>query len=305
MNTDLKIKKIKKLNNSMSDRTFNVVLTVIATMWLIIVTYPCIYIISSSFSSGNAVSNGRVLLWPVEFCFTGYELVFKYKMVWTGYANTIMYAGLGTIIHLFATICGAYPLSRRDYQAKGLIQKFLTVSMLFGGGLIPTYILVSSLGLTNTRLYMIISGAVSISHMVIMRTFFQSNIPYELLESAKMDGISDIGYLMKIVLPLSKASISVILLYCLVGKWNSYFGPMIYLRDRDLYPLQLVVREILNATKVDTSNMTDAEVIEKFATAADLMKYSLIIVSTLPMLILYPCLQKFFQKGVMIGSIKG
>ena len=299
------LKKAKKLNNSMSDRTFNTLLTIISTIWLIIVAYPCIYIISSSFSSGNAVTSGRVLLWPVEFSLTGYEMVFKYKMVWTGYANTIMYAGLGTIIHLVMTICCAYPLSRKNYQGKKFVQTLLTIAMLFGGGLIPNYILVSSLGLVNTRTWMVISGAVGISHIIIMRTFFQSNIPYELLESAKMDGISDAGYLWKIVIPLSKASISVILLYALVGKWNDYFGPMIYLRDRELYPLQLVVREILTASQVDTSNLTDAAVIEKFATAADLMKYSLIIISTLPMLILYPCLQKFFQKGVMIGSIKG
>ena len=298
-------KKVKKLNNGMSDRAFNTLLVTLATIWLIIVAYPCIYIISSSFSSGNAVSSGRVLLWPVEFGFTGYELVLKYKMVWTGYANTILYAGLGTILHLAMTISGAYPLSRKVYQGKSLVQKFLTVAMLFGGGLIPTYILVSNLGLVDTRIYMIISGAVSISHIIIMRTFFQSNIPYELLESAKVDGISDAGYLFKIILPLSKASLSVILLYAMVGKWNDYFGPMIYLRNRDLYPLQLVVREILSNAKVDTSNVTDAEIVEKLATAADLMKYSLIIVSTLPMLILYPCLQKFFQKGVMMGSIKG
>ena len=298
-------KKVKKLNNSMSDRSFNLLLTVIATIWLLIVAYPCIYIISSSLSSGDAVSSGKVFLWPVEFGVTGYELVFKYRMVWVGYANTILYAGLGTLLHLAMTISAAYPLSRRNYQGKDFVQKFLTVSMLFGGGLIPTYILVSSLGLVDTRIYMIISGAVGISHIIIMRTFFQSNIPYELLESAKVDGISDAGYLFKIVLPLSKASISVILLYAMVGKWNDYFGPMIYLRNRDLYPLQLVVREILNNAKVDTSNVADAEVVEKLAAAADLMKYSLIIVSTLPMLILYPCLQKFFQKGVMIGSIKG
>ena len=289
----------------MSDKSFNVLLTVIATIWLLIVAYPCIYIISSSFSSGNAVSNGKVLLWPVEFGLTGYELVLKYKMVWVGYANTILYAGVGTLIHLAMTISAAYPLSRKNYQGKDFVQKFLTVSMLFGGGLIPTYILVSNLGLNNTRTYMIISGAVSISHIIIMRTFFQSNIPYELLESAKVDGISDAGYLFKIVLPLSKASLSVILLYAMVGKWNDYFRPMIYVRDRDLYPLQLVVREILKNAKVDTSDVSDAQVVEKLATAADLMKYSLIIVSTLPMLILYPFLQKFFQKGVMIGSIKG
>lgn len=302
---NIKINKKRKLNNGMSDRAFNVLLIIIATIWLICVAYPCIYIISSSFSSGNAVSNGKVLLWPVEFCLTGYKLVFKYKMVWSGYANTILYAGLGTILHLFMTICGAYPLSRKDYQGKGIAQKLLTVSMLFGGGLIPTYILVSDLGLVNTRTYMIISGAVSVSHIIIMKTFFQSSIPVELLESAKIDGISDAGYLVKIVLPLSKASISVIMLYSLVGKWNDYFGPMIYLRDRELYPLQLIVREILNASNIDISSITDATVLEQLASASDLMKYSLIIVSTLPMLILYPCVQKFFQKGVMIGSIKG
>ncbi len=299
------IKKKKMTKQGMSDRAFNTVLTVIATIWLLIVAYPCIYIISSSFSSGTAISSGRVLLWPVDISLAGYEMVFNYKMIWTGYLNTIIYAGLGTLVHLICTICMAYPLSRKDYQGKGIIQRILTVIMLFGGGLIPTYIVVSNLGLVDTRTYMIISGAVSVSHVIIMRTFFQSSIPYELLESAKMDGISDYGYLFKMVLPLSKASISVIALYAMVGKWNAYMGPMIYLRTRDYLPLQLIVREILNASQVDTSTITDPEIVEKLATAADQMKYALVIVSTLPMLILYPCLQKFFEKGVMIGSLKG
>lgn len=303
MNIGTKKKKMTK--QGMSDRTFNTILTVIATIWLLIVAYPCIYIISSSFSSGTAISSGRVLLWPVDISFAGYEMVFNYKMIWSGYLNTILYAGLGTLVHLVCTICMAYPLSRRDYQGKGIIQRILTVIMLFGGGLIPTYIVVSNLGLVDTRTYMIISGAVSVSHVIIMRTFFQSSIPYELLESAKMDGISDYGYLFKIVLPLSKASLAVIALYAMVGKWNAYMGPMIYLRNRDYLPLQLVVREILNASQIDTSNITDPEIVEKLATAADQMKYALVIVSTLPMLILYPCLQKFFEKGVMIGSLKG
>ncbi|MBO4854238.1 MAG: carbohydrate ABC transporter permease [Oscillospiraceae bacterium] len=292
-------------SNRMSDRTFNVILTIIATIWLIVVAYPCIYIISSSFSSGTAVSSGKVLLWPVEPSLTGYELVFRYKMVWVGYANTLLYAGVGAAIHLLMTIFCAYPLSRRDYLGKGFVQKMLLVAMVFSGGLIPTYILISDLGLVNTRLWLIISGAVSISHIIIMRTFFQSTIPQELLESARIDGISDAGYLVKVVIPLSKASISVILLYALVGKWNDYFTPMIYLRSREYYPLQLVVREILNAAKVDISNITDIEVAEKLASAADLMKYSLVIVSTLPMLILYPFLRRFFEKGVMMGSLKG
>lgn len=299
------IRKKNKTKQGMSDRAFNTVLTVIATIWLLIVAYPCIYIISSSFSSGTAISSGRVLLWPVDISLAGYEMVFNYRMIWTGYLNTIIYAGLGTLVHLVCTICMAYPLSRKDYQGKGIIQRILTVIMLFGGGLIPTYIVVSNLGLVDTRTYMIISGAVSVSHVIIMRTFFQSSIPYELLESAKMDGISDYGYLFKIVLPLSKASISVIALYAMVGKWNAYMGPMIYLRNRDYLPLQIIVREILNATQIDTSNVTEPEVLEKMATAADQMKYALVIVSTLPMLILYPCLQRFFEKGVMIGSLKG
>ncbi len=303
---NIKAKKVKTLKHSFSDRTFNVILTIIATIWLVIVAYPCIYVISSSLSSGSAVSNGEVILWPVDFSLTGYQLVLKNKLIWSGYANTILYAGLGTIVHLVMTILGAYPLSRPNYQGKKYVQVFLTVSMLFGGGLIPTYILVSNLGLVNTRTYMIISGAVSISHLIIMRTFFQSNIPNELLESAKMDGITDMGYLMKIVLPLSKAVISVILLYAIVSKWNSYFSPMIYLHDRELWPLQLVVKFILdNTTKMDTGGAMDAATTEKFAAAAELMKYSLIIISTLPMLILYPFLQKFFEKGVMMGSIKG
>ena len=288
-----------------SDRTFNTILMILATLWLVIVAYPIIYIVSSSFSSGSAVSSGRVLLWPVDFSLTGYELVYKYRMIWVGYANTILYAIFGATLNLIMTVCCAYPLSRRDYIGRGFVQKILLVAMVFSGGLIPPYILVSGLGLVDTRIYLIISGAVNISHIIIMRTFFQSTIPQELLESARIDGISDIGYLIKVVLPLSKASISVILLYALVGKWNDYFTPMIYLRTREYYPLQLVVREILNAAKVDVSNITDLEVAEKMASAADLMKYSLIIVSTLPMLVLYPFMRKYFEKGVMIGSLKG
>lgn len=298
-------KKAKAKSNRFSDRTFDVILTIIASIWLIIVLYPVIYIVSSSFSSGTAVSSGKVLLWPVDFSLTGYKLVFNYRIIWVGYGNTLLYAGLGSIFHLIMTICGAYPLSRRDYVGRGLVQRLLTVAMLFSGGLIPSYILVSQLNLVDTRFFMIISGAVNIAHLLIMRTFFQSTIPTELLESAKIDGISDVGYLLKIVLPLSKASVSVIFLYALVGKWNDYFTPLIYLRNRDLYPLQIFVHEILAASQVDISNVADPEVVEKLASASDLMKYSLIIISTLPMLILYPFLRKFFEKGVMIGSLKG
>jgi multiple sugar transport system permease protein/putative aldouronate transport system permease protein len=177
--------------------------------------------------------------------------------------------------------------------------------MFFGGGLIPTYMLIANLGLVNTQTFMIITGAVSISHIIIMRTFFQSNIPYELLESAKMDGITDIGFLLKIALPLSKAVISVICLYAVVGRWNSYFTPMLYLRTREYFPLQLVVNDILNKAKVDTEMITDSSLVEQLAASVDAMKYSVIVVSIVPMLVIYPFVQKFFEKGVTMGSLKG
>lgn len=302
----MKEKKLKKrTRQGMSDKMFNTVLLVILTSILILVLYPMIYVLSSSFSSGSAVTSGDVILWPVDVSLKGYELVFSNKDIWMGYANTFLYAGVGTLVHLFMTICMAYPLSRRGFSGKPFFTMVLTLSMFFGGGLIPTYILISNLGLFDTRTWMIITGAVGISHIIIMRTFFQSNIPEELLESAKMDGITDFGYLLKIVLPLSKASISVITLYGIVGKWNAYMGPMIYLRDKTKWPLQLVARTILGGTKIDLSSFTDAALAAEVASTADTMRYALIVVSVVPMLILYPFVQKFFEKGVMIGSIKG
>ena len=298
-------KKTKRIKENFSDRTFNTILLVICTFFLLLVLYPLIYIVSSSFSSGSAVTAGKVLLWPVDVSVTGYEIVFKNQAVWNGYKNTIIYTVLGSILHVVMTILIAYPLSRKTYWARGLMTTLFTIPMFVGGGLIPSYILVSNMNLVNTRIWMVISGAVAIGHVIIMRTFFQSSIPEELLESAKLDGISDIGYLMKMVIPLSKASISVIMLYTMVDHWNSYFTAMIYLRDRELYPLQLVLREILNASKIDATQITDSEVIAKLSGAADVMKYALIVVSTVPMLILYPFVQKFFEKGVMIGSVKG
>lgn len=299
-------KRTNKVRQGFSDSAFNTILLIISTIILIIVLYPMIYVVSSSFSSGAAVSSGRVYLWPVEFSTFGYEWVFKNKLIWTGYKNSIMYTIGGTVLHLFMTICLAYPLSRRNYQAKGFLEKYLTASMLLGGGLIPTFIVVSRLGLYNNPLWIYISGIVAISHAIIMRTFFQSNIPNELLESAKMDGISDFGYLLKIVLPLSKAVISVICLYAVVGKWNSYMTPLLYLREREYYPLQLILNEMLNQTKIDVSQMAgDDSLAAGLAASLDGVKYTLIVVGVAPMLILYPFVQKFFEKGVTMGSIKG
>lgn len=303
------MKKINKINNRIkqtkSEQLFNAFVITVLSIFLALVLYPLIFVVSSSFSSGNAVTSGKVLLWPVEFSLTGYQIVFSNSQVWTGYKNTLFYTIVGTAINVSLTILCAYPLSRKNFQGRKFFSVFFLIPMFFDGGLIPTYIQMANMHLTNTPWIMLLSGALNITFMIIMRTFFQSSIPEELLESAKMDGITDIGYLFKIVLPLSKASLSVISLYYIVGHWNSYFTAMIYLRDKDLQPLQIILREILNASKIDVTNIQDAELIAKLAGSADVMKYALVVVSTVPMLILYPFVQKFFEKGIMIGSLKG
>lgn len=299
------LKRKVKDNLGLSDKVFDTIVTVFVTIWLVIVLYPLIYVVSSSFSSGEAVTSGRVLLWPVDFSLTGYELVFKNQKVWTGYANTIFYTVVMTFINVVYTIMMAYVLSRKDFQARKLFTTLYLIPMWFGGGMIPKYVLMANMGLTNSRWGFVLMTGIGISNMIIMRTYFQSSIPGEMLEAGKVDGITDIGYLMKIALPLAKPVISVITLYYLVGHWNDYFGPLIYLRDAHLQPLQLILRGLLASAKVDTSAMTDLSAVAKISGAEDVMKYSLIVVSTLPMLILYPFVQKFFDKGVMMGSLKG
>ena len=301
--TDLTNKKRKKIVSS--DDVFNVGITAIAIVWLLIVLYPLVYIVSSSFSSGTAVTNGKVLLWPVDLSIDGYRIVFAHKAVWSGYANTFFYTVVGSIVAVIMVMLMAYPLSRKDFIGRKPIMTLIIVTMFFSGGLIPTYILVSQMHLTNTRAVVIILGAFSTTHMIMMRTYFQSSIPGDLLEAAKLDGISDLGYLWRIIVPLSKPIVSVILLYEIVGFWNSYFTPLIYIRDREMYPLQIILREILSSATVDASDLTDASLAANLANQAEAMKYSLVVVATVPMLALYPFVQKFFEKGVMIGSLKG
>lgn len=304
MNTVEKVKQ-KKVTMGLSDKVFNAIVTTIVTIWMIIILYPLIYVVSSSFSSGDAITSGRVLLFPVDISLTGYQLVFQNKLVWSGYANTIFYTVTCTLINVVYTILVAYVLSRKDFQGRGLVTTLYLITMWFSGGMIPKYILVSSLGMTNTRWGFVLMTGMGISNMVIMRTYFQSSIPGEMLEAAKVDGCTDFRYLYQIAIPLAKPVIAVITLYYMVGNWNDYFDPLIYLRKTELQPLQLILRGILSSAKVDTSQMTDASAAAQLANAADSMKYALIVISTVPMLILYPFVQKFFDKGVMMGSLKG
>lgn len=289
------------------DRLFYAVNNAILISAFVAVLYPLIYIVSASFSDPNAVSSGRVWLYPVEFTLRGYQSVLSEPSVLSGYLNSLIYMSVGTVINVVVTVLAAYPLSRPDFKSAGPFMFLFTFTMLFHGGLVPTYLVVNSLGLVNTRLALWLPSAMAIYNMIITRTFFQSTIPSELLDSAQIDGCGDLRFFVAVVLPLSKAVIAVNALLYGVFHWNRFFEAFIYLQDKDLHPLQLVLRRILILNQLDGSMMDsiDIELMEKRQGLAELLKFSLIIVASVPMLIIYPFAQRYFVKGVMIGSIKG
>jgi putative aldouronate transport system permease protein len=268
---------------------------------------PILNIISSSFSSPAAVASGRVKLWPVEPSLIGYQAVFRNSQVWLGFKNSFTYVIIGTSINVAFTLLAAYPLSRKAFLGKGFFMFLFTFTMIFNGGLIPTYLVVRNLGMIDTRWAMLIPGAVHAYFIIIARTFLQSNIPHELSEAAELDGCNHFQFFGKILLPLAKPVIAVLVLMYAVGHWNQFFNALIYLRSDRLFPLQIFLREILVLNKFDAtsldSSMVDRMIERQFMVAV--LKYSLIVVATAPIMALYPFIQKYFVKGVMIGSIKG
>jgi len=290
---------------SKGDRTYYAIVNGIMTFLLIIVAYPLIYIISASFSSPSSVASGRVVLWPVDFGLEGYKAVFRNKDIVGGYLNTFFYTFAGTALNIIMTMIGAYPLSRKDLKGRNFFMLLFTFTMIFSGGMIPGYILMQQLHLINTPWVMIVPGAISVYNLIITRTFIQSTIPSDLLDASQIDGCSDTRYFFSIVLPLSKAILATITLFYAVGHWNAYFNAFLYLNNRKLFPLQIILREILIANTIDASQVVDPELEQAKQGMADLLKYSLIVVSSLPVMIMYPFVQKYFVKGVMIGAIKG
>ncbi|MDQ1914814.1 carbohydrate ABC transporter permease [Paenibacillus sp. GD4] len=284
------------------EKTFGLFNTVLMIGLCLVTLYPFIYVLFASLSNASSFLQHRgLLLGPVGFDLEAYKAVFKNPMIMKGYQNTLFYVALGTTINLFMTAIGAYVLSRPRLYFKNIMMFFIVITMVFHGGLIPTYLLVNDLGMMNTVWALLIPGAINTFNMIIMRTSFQS-VPVSLEESARMDGASEWTILFRIVLPLSMPVIAVMILWYAVGHWNSYFSALVYLRNREMYPLQLVLREILIANSTD-SMMTGVASDDKFA-IGETIKYATIIVSTLPIICLYPFLQKYFVKGVMIGAIK-
>ncbi|WPC09045.1 carbohydrate ABC transporter permease [Globicatella sp. PHS-GS-PNBC-21-1553] len=280
---------------------------------LILVLYPLIYILSASVSNPYHVNSGEMWLFPKEFTWMGYEAIFENKQIWTGYKNTIIYTLLGTAINLMVTIPCAYALARKDFFGRNFLMNFMIVPMFISGGMIPTYLLMRNLGLLDTIWAMVLPGAASMYNIVVTRTFFETNVPRELEEAAIIDGCNDLTMFIKIILPLSMPIIAVMGLFYGVGHWNSFFGALIYLSDKAKYPLQMILREILvlqdlSSTGSATSSMMNssmAELAYSKQQLSEVIKYGVMIVSTLPIIIVYPFLQKYFVKGVMVGSLKG
>jgi putative aldouronate transport system permease protein len=294
----------RSIRESNGDRLFLTGVYVFLIIVLIVVLYPLVFIVSSSLSSPLAVSSGRVWLWPVDITFVGYKVVLSNPQVLQGYGNSLFYALIGTLISVTLTVVLAYPLSRRTFFGRNVLMIFITFTMLFSGGLIPTYLVVKQLSLLDTRWALLIPQAIWVWQIIIARTFFQSSIPEELAEASEMDGCTDLRFLWSVVLPLSKPIIAVLILMYAIGQWNAYFDALIYLKSQSLYPLQLILRSILILNSAASSNIDAAEQLRR-QQFADLTKYSLIVVASLPVLVIYPFVQRYFVKGMLIGSVKG
>ncbi|MBB3113384.1 putative aldouronate transport system permease protein [Paenibacillus phyllosphaerae] len=292
------------------DRIFLICNYVYVFLAFLIVFYPVAYIVSASISDPKTVASGEMWLWPKGITFDGYQRVFENANIWRGYGNTILYTLVGTVVNLLVTLPAAYALSRRDFVGRGFFTGMFMVTMFFGGGLVPTYLLVKGLGMVDTMWALIIPSAVSIWNIIVSRTFFQSSIPIELQEAAQIDGSTNMHLFVRIVLPLSMPIIAVMALFYGVGNWNSYFSALIYLNDSAKYPLQLILRQILVLQEMGAQgggaiDASTAAAMNTKAEVAALVKYAVIIVATVPVILIYPFLQRYFVQGVMIGSVKG
>ncbi|GIP30996.1 carbohydrate ABC transporter permease [Paenibacillus sp. J2TS4] len=295
------------INFSLSDKTFDLINKIFVGLITLVIVYPLIFVISASISDPAAVSTGRMWLWPVDVTFAGYKRVFQNDAIWMGYRNTIIYTILGTIIHLVVLLPCAYALSRKEVMGKKYILWIILFTMMFNGGLIPTYLVIKTLGMVDTIWAIVIPGVVGAWSILVARTFFQQTIPEQLVEAAKIDGASDYYIFGKVVLPLSMPIIAVMALFHGVSLWNQYFTALIYLSNEALYPLQLILREILVVAQIGQDGGGGPGQIESLVEqvkTASLVKYAVIMVSSLPLLIIYPFLQRFFVKGVLIGSVK-
>jgi len=300
--------KSTKIHDTFGDKMLDLITTILLIALMIIIAYPIIYCISCSFSSSRALQSGQVVLWPVDPSLEGYKFILQYKQVWVGFRNSLFYTVCDVLLQMTMTILVAFPLSRPHFQGKTGYTLIFYLSTRIGAGMIPGFILKCNLGLFNNIWAVLISGSISVSHILILRTCFKTAIPGELFDSAMLDGANYFQACIKIALPLAKATLSVLILYCIVGQWNEYFTSLLYLRDNRLYPLQLVLRPIMTAATA-ASQMQNATISATMQQNQDSglenVRYGLIIISTVPVLLVYAAVQKSFKGGVMMGSVKG
>lgn len=294
------------IKGNKADLVFDIANVTLMLIFAALFIYPIYFVIIASFSDPNLVNTGKVFFTPKGITFLGYRRILENNAIWTGYLNTILYTTLGTTINVVLTITSGYVLSRKDLVGRQAILMVFTFTMFFSGGMIPTYMLVKNLNLTNTIWAMVLPNAMSVWNMMIAKTFFTTTIPDELLDAASIDGCGNLRFFSLIVLPLSKPIVAVMVLFYAVGHWNSFFNALIYLESQSKYPLQLVLRNILLVNQMNDAAMLDdiTSIIER-QKLAELLKYGIIVVSTIPILMLYPFIQKYFVTGIMIGSIKG
>ncbi len=296
--------KSQKIKKSKGDRAFEIVLYILSAVLMLIVLYPLYFVVIASFSDPAAVGSGKVWLIPKGVTLDGYKELLRHSEIWIGYRNTILYTFLGTVFGVCVNVFAGYALSRKELPGRKFFTFLFVFTMFFNGGLIPTFLTIKDFHLYDSFWVLVIPFAVSVYNIIVARTFFQNNIPEDLNDAAKIDGCGDLYYFFKIVLPLSKSILSVISLWTAVGIWNSYFNALIYLKDSNLYPLQLILRNILITNDMQMT-FGSGEAMQIALRLSNLMRYSVIIVSTVPIMCMYPFVQKYFNKGVMIGAVKG
>lgn len=294
------------IKQAKQDRVFLAVNNILLGLFLLIVLYPIWIVVVSSISTPASVAAGKVFLWPVGFSLDGYRAILDYKLIVSGFGNSLVMMISGTVLCIVITLLGGYPLSRRDLAGKKVIMFLFTFTMYFGGGMIPFFMLIRDLGLMNSLWSLILPSSVSVWNMILMKTFFQTSVPEELLHAARIDGCDDVRYLISIGIPLAMPIIAVLGLFTAVGLWNSYFNAMLFINDTNKFPLQLVLRDILIINSTNTTAVgQDLESLKRKQDLVESLKYSVIVASSLPLMILYPFVQKFFVKGLVVGSLKG
>lgn len=292
------------MKESLTDKLFYIVGFLFLGLFTLAIIVPIVYVLIASFMDPTVLQNKGISLNLTAWTLTAYKRVFENRMIWVGFRNSLVYSVSFTVISVVVTILAAYPMSKKDLVGKKIFNTFFVITMFFGGGLVPTYLLISNMGMLDTPWAIILPNAFNVWNMILSRTYYQS-IPTELREASEVDGASELVHFFKILLPVCKPIIAVLALYQFVGMWNSYFDPMIYLNNADMQPLQLVLRSILIQNTPEPGMIADIASMAEMSKLAELLKYSTIVVSSLPLLIMYPYFQKYFEKGVMLGSVKG